>query len=242
MQDLDCTSGILRILIKCQPLLLCMKSLWLSLPWTCSITWFNTSFRVNLVACIASDVMKNDCFVIGTSSSWQMAPWYYLPYRLVQLMANVCTHHRLPYAPSGLGHHVAPADAGLVSCKCMTGLKKICHQPAVELIIYTHTGGLPGKPTLSNWLAEKQSRQNLIGIEWDRSVRQRSDFANVRARIWQNHWSTRDFWFSLLFRYQDQEGIGSGLNLDIARKREYLCRRKTAWRFLPLSWYWKVSR
>lgn len=58
-----------------------------------------------------------------------------------------------------------------------------CHQPAVQLIMYTPIRVHPRKRTLSNWLAEKQPRQTLIGIEWDCSVCQRSDFANVRARI-----------------------------------------------------------
>lgn len=41
-------------------------------------------------------------FIIGTFPIWQMVPWYFLPYRLVQRMANLCPHHCLPYAPSGL--------------------------------------------------------------------------------------------------------------------------------------------
>lgn len=79
----------------------------------------------------------------------------------------------------------------------------------------------PRKHTLPYWLAEKHSRQTVIGIEWDCSVRQRRDFANVKARIWQNRRSERDFWLPLLFlfRYPDEVGNRWELKLDIARKK-----------------------
>ena len=58
-----------------------------------------------------------------------------------------------------------------------------CHQPAVQLIIEY----IPGNALCPiDWLGGSRDRL-LIGIEWDCSVRQCSDFANVRAWIWQNH-------------------------------------------------------
>lgn len=122
-----------------------------------------------------------------------MVSWYFLPYRLVQLMANLCLHHCLPYAPSGLRScHLLSNERTrhrfCCSYRCLFDFlqrhdwsKDMCHQPAVQLITYTPIRVQPRKRTLSSWLAEKQPRQTLIGIEWDYSVWQRSDFANVRA-------------------------------------------------------------
>lgn len=62
-----------------------LRMIWLSLP----VMWW---IIVSL-------------FVAGTSSLWQMVLLYFLPQRLLQLMSNLCLHHCLPYAPSGLRSH-----------------------------------------------------------------------------------------------------------------------------------------
>lgn len=137
-----------------------------------------------------------------------MVPWHFLPYRLVQLMANLCSHHCSPYAPSGRrSRHRAPDTILLPQMQCLISRTRrerredLCHRAAAQLITRAAVRVHPRHCTLSNWLAEKRPRQTLIGIEWDCSVRRRPDFANVSARIWQDRWSERDFGFSLLFCY-----------------------------------------
>lgn len=125
---------------------------------------------------------------------------------LWQTYAHIILCHM---APSGLRSGQTPFCPDRCTLDFLQRHDRVwgCLSPTCSTANHTHPiRVLPGKHTLSNWLAENQPRQTLIGIEWDCSVRQCSDFANVRAWIWQNCWSEKDFWFPLLFCYRDQVG------------------------------------
>lgn len=68
------------------------------------------------------------------------------------------------------------------------------HEGAARKAYFVQLIGRETVETDSNW--------HWVGLFGSAALRL------CKARIWQNHWSKRDFWFSLLFCYQDQEGNG----------------------------------
>lgn len=72
-----------------------------------------------------------------------------------------------------------------------------------------------------NWLAEKQPRQTLIGIEWVETL-QMSDW------IYQNQWSRRDFWLwsLLLFFSETKHNSGGSLTQILQRNNDVVAVNK----------------
>lgn len=147
-------------------------------------------------------------FVIGTCPIWQMVPWYFLPYRLVQRMANLCPHHCLPYAPSGLRSGQTPFCSN--RCTLLAKAWPVWGYVSPTCISANHIH----RPS------ERCPGNTLCAIDWQRTSWDRLllalsgivRFGSAQTLQMSEHGfgriteARRDFWFPPLFCYRDQVG------------------------------------
>lgn len=78
--------------------------------------------------------------------------------------------------------------------------RRLSHQP-----VHIHSRKSTTQETHFALLIGWEATETHCNCKWDFSVRQRWDFTNVKARIWQNHWSERDFLLPLLSKWLEED-------------------------------------
>lgn len=142
-----------------------------------------------LIGCLRE--MNNSLSLLSLGPS-QFSRWclvYFLPYRLVQLMLNLCPHHCWPCAPSGLR-----------SCHCqMKGLADNILLPRSVSVLRIHVVW-----TWSSAIQNTAQETHFVRLIGRDAVERHSNSywvglfglaaANVRVAIYRNQWSERGFW------------------------------------------------